>query len=497
MGFATVGAGLWKRSFKQAVEFILYIACFFASKAAGVGVVCMKVRENVFGVLFEKTPNAVSYQRVIVDEQGRPCDCEFAGVNEAFETLFHLGSAQVVGRNFSAVFEGLDRERLVQLLQETLAGGGRWQALEMACPTDAGPAWLRIMAFSLDAEHLAMLYADVTKEIAHDKEVDECRQVMAALQQANNELRMLASTDDLTGLCNRCHFEQRLLAEMERADRYGDPLSMIIFDLDYFKRINDTWGHPVGDAVLKQAAASAQKVIRTADVLGRWGGEEFAVLMPETAYAGALAAAEKLRATLAQCQHPQAGAITASFGVAERLPGESLNHWYQRCDMALYRAKNSGRNCVVGCEGGEGAALPIASVRLAWRKEWECGHRVIDMQHQELIALANNLLNIAYAGAQKTQVVAQLEGLLNHIGWHFEAEEEVLAALNYPERHEHAAKHRQLLAKALRMKTLFQQHQLQMSAFFSFVVDDIVIGHMLQDDSRFFAHTRTAAQQHS
>jgi diguanylate cyclase (GGDEF) domain len=160
-------------------------------------------------------------------------------------------------------------------------------------------------------------------------------------------LKNIAITDQLTGLNNRNYFEEKVLEETARSDRYNRPLSMIIFDLDDFKRINDTWGHPIGDEVLKQTAEITSSLIRKTDMIFRVGGEEFIILLPETTISGAQELAEKLRDTLDSNIHPIVGKFTASFGVGERLRDDSFKSWYKNVDRALYYAKNKGRNRVV------------------------------------------------------------------------------------------------------------------------------------------------------
>ena len=157
-------------------------------------------------------------------------------------------------------------------------------------------------------------------------------------------LHEVAITDQLTGLNNRHYFDEKVIEEMERADRYNRYLTMIIFDLDHFKVVNDTFGHPIGDEVLKQTSQIAGGIIRNTDMLFRFGGEEFIILMPETDAAGAEVVAEKIRIALENNAHPVAGTVTASFGAAQRLKNESLSNWYKKADKALYCAKNQGRN---------------------------------------------------------------------------------------------------------------------------------------------------------
>lgn len=177
------------------------------------------------------------------------------------------------------------------------------------------------------------------------------------VKEHEQSLMSMAITDRLTGIFNRYHLERIVAEEVSRSERYGGPLSLVIFDLDHFKNVNDTLGHHVGDDVLVATARQAQMGIRQNDILARWGGEEFAILLPGAILSGAEAVAEHVRKILECYEHPQAGKVTASFGVAERLPGESYESWFKRADEALFEAKNSGRNRVsVNTQGQPGCS---------------------------------------------------------------------------------------------------------------------------------------------
>ncbi len=160
-----------------------------------------------------------------------------------------------------------------------------------------------------------------------------------------------ATHDHLTSLYNRGQFERLLDYELERAERYGRPVSLVLFDIDHFKRVNDGHGHghghAAGDAVLRELAGRLPAYLRGSDVLSRWGGEEFAVLVPETNAEGARLLAEKLRETIAHKPFPYGVELTISLGVAELVPGTSGQGLTRAADNALYQAKRAGRNCVV------------------------------------------------------------------------------------------------------------------------------------------------------
>ncbi|WP_194165263.1 GGDEF domain-containing protein [Deinococcus terrestris] len=160
-------------------------------------------------------------------------------------------------------------------------------------------------------------------------------------------LEALANTDALTGLPNR----RALYAAVERLlEAPGQPACLILLDLDHFKGINDRHGHNVGDAVLAQAAARLRGALRGTDTVGRWGGEEFLIVLPGADAPGASQVAERLRREIGASPFAEAGPVTASLGVAEARPGDDLDRWVARADVALYRAKAAGRDRV--CVGG-------------------------------------------------------------------------------------------------------------------------------------------------
>ena len=164
------------------------------------------------------------------------------------------------------------------------------------------------------------------------------------------ELHALATTDMLTGLPNRRQLMSQMETEVRRAARSGRPLSLALLDVDRFKAINDAHGHPAGDFVLQTIAAELRRVTRGGDVLGRFGGEEFAVLMPETSLAKARQAGERLRAAIARraidLPDGTKERVTISVGVALLAGGEGCDHLVSRADCALYEAKADGRNLV-------------------------------------------------------------------------------------------------------------------------------------------------------
>jgi len=161
------------------------------------------------------------------------------------------------------------------------------------------------------------------------------------------ELEKLATTDHLTGLLNRFKFEEMFTNEMFRSRRYNSPLSLIMFDIDHFKKINDTFGHDVGDSVLKEISELVSSNIRESDILARWGGEEFMLLTPQVDLDSAYELAEKLRNSVSELEFYKVGEVKCSLGVVQLNEGEDLVSLCKRVDMAMYKAKESGRNKTV------------------------------------------------------------------------------------------------------------------------------------------------------
>ncbi|WP_310438911.1 ABC transporter substrate-binding protein [Sulfuricurvum sp.] len=162
----------------------------------------------------------------------------------------------------------------------------------------------------------------------------------------HKRLLRMATTDPLTGLCNRIRLDEKLLECHEYYKRTHRTFSVMIMDLDHFKRINDTYGHLIGDKTLVNLSQLVQENIRNIDIAGRWGGEEFMIICPETNLDGAKQLAEKIKSIIEECDFPHIHTLTCSFGVSEGREGDRIESIVGRADKALYRAKEEGRNRV-------------------------------------------------------------------------------------------------------------------------------------------------------
>ena len=174
---------------------------------------------------------------------------------------------------------------------------------------------------------------------------------LAELQEANGRIAEMARTDSLTGLPNRRAFDERLVLEVARAHRSHTPLVLALADVDHFKRVNDDFGHPVGDAVLVAVGSALGSALRSYDQAARYGGEELVLLLPHTSLEQGAEVAERVRAAVASLVVPGcARPVTVSVGVAELLPSEEPASLLRRVDTALYRAKQGGRDRVARAE---------------------------------------------------------------------------------------------------------------------------------------------------
>ncbi len=221
---------------------------------------------------------------------------------------------------------------------------------------EAAPAARSEAAFPLIAENrlIGVLDIESPKIDAFPPEAREALRAFASVAalaifraQREEELHHLALTDDLTGLKNHRGLGEALEQEAARAGRFGQPLSAVLIEIDKFKRINDRYGHMRGDTVLRAAAGAMKKSCRTMDLAGRFGGDEFVLLLPETSKGAAAGVAERLRRQLEELSLPEGIRVTASFGVAS-LPQDATttDGLLEAADRAMYQAKHTGGNRV-------------------------------------------------------------------------------------------------------------------------------------------------------
>ena len=212
-----------------------------------------------------------------------------------------------------------------------------------------GRRWLiQHMHLSQEQTNLSVGEAYPLKELANKNQLLEqmVRERTQELTEALQKIEIIAVTDNLTGIYNRRKFDSVLACEIQRAKRFNKPLAIILGDIDRFKKINDKYGHLVGDEVLKIISRLFTNNLRQLDILARWGGEEFIVLLPETPGIEGIKVAEKLRKLVKKSRNIYNVSFSMSFGVAEFITDDDVDSLLKKADLALYRAKGKGRNRV-------------------------------------------------------------------------------------------------------------------------------------------------------
>ena len=259
-------------------------------------------------------------------------------VNPAFTALTGYDADEVIGRSTRLLHGPKTDPQTVAAVRAAMEAQRPTRVEQLNYRQDGEEYWIDTNIVPLrDARGRVTHFATIGRDLS-------------ATKQLQQELRLMASTDPLTGLLNRRRFLEQAETEFLRSQRYRHELAAVMLDIDHFKSINDSHGHFVGDQVLIAMARATENLLRGTDIMSRWGGEEFVILMPETPLAGAAILAERLREELARLAVvTPAGALrfTVSAGVAARgEPDAGITDIMQRADTALYTAKHHGRNRV-------------------------------------------------------------------------------------------------------------------------------------------------------
>jgi len=317
-------------------------------------------------------------------------------------------------------------------------------------------------------------------------------------KQVEEELLKISREDSLTGIANRRYFFEHATREMIRGKRFHESQTLVMLDVDYFKNINDTYGHETGDIVLKTMVRECKKILREIDIFGRIGGEEFGILFLNTDKKTAQILAERLRSHIEKIEViTSAGKInfTVSIGmVSFRGGNKSIDERLSIADQALYQAKESGRNCFKiiseDLSKPEETLEPIHSqlVRLMWKDEYASGNLLIDSQHRHLFTCANELLNAIIIGQTDKNVLVLAKNLLNQTSQHFFDEEKLLHESKFPEFISHCQIHRELEKKMSQTIANFKNDKVHVGELFSFLVTDIILEHMVVEDQKFFSY---------
>ncbi len=394
--------------------------------------------------------------------------------------LSQNGEIRLLNRSFTDTFDSASlKAQAVRNILNDPNDHGRTPVL-LEWHGSASPVFVR----SMKVGDNTMLVFEKSAEIAYSAELAEMHNRIV-------ELEKLSSTDRLTGAWNRGHFDKTLAIELSRSVRYHQPVVLVLLDIDYFKDVNDKYGHAVGDEVLREIVKVVRTNIRTSDMLFRWGGEEFAILVPSTAYRSGATLAETLRTKIEQHEMATAGRVTISLGVAEHVSGESESSWFGRADEALLAAKKAGRNRFVVDQHGSSdlwAADQSAMIlRMSWHESYDCGDPTIDQEHRKLFELSNALIDATFRRATNpAEFDRALEKLLAHVVRHFADEEAILAQHHYAALDEHAQAHQRLVERALQLRDAAATGGVTIGELVDFLADEVVARHMLKTDRLFY-----------
>ncbi len=364
---------------------------------------------------------------------------------------------------------------------------------------DGSLLWTEVCAIPLSLAETRCLL--IVAEIAEPKHSEDLiNNLIRRLEEEKVQAQEHALTDGLTGIPNRRHFDAMLQGEMDRLQRSKSPLSLIMLDIDFFKKFNDKHGHVAGDHCLKCVASVVKECVgRTSDFVARYGGEEFAVVMPGTKTRGAQIVAERIRQAVAKLSIVLDGAgtcdqVTVSLGVVTIYPGrtEIDEKIVDLADMALYRAKSNGRNryeVAVHDTGSDSPAeAPGGFIELSWHEGFNSGNAVIDNQHKHLFKSSSQLLSAVSSGSPQVECHALIDSLLQKTARHFQEEEKLLRLHRYPFADQHHQIHVELLAKAAGLSAKFKKGEMTIGELFNFLANDMIWQHMHVEDRKFFSY---------
>lgn len=309
------------------------LAALLALLAGGIIIVCYRRASTMSSLsrLFRQTIDALPYPFHIIDVANYQIEVANAQASQ--------GKKEVAGMACYALSHGTaspcgsdDHPCPIQAVVST---GTSAVVEHRHCSQEGDERVVEVHAYPIVDEK-----GQITRCIEYLIDITERREI-------EQRLRQLATTDSLTGVLNRRSFYEALATEISRAERYQHELSVLMLDVDHFKEINDNKGHDVGDWVLTELVACLAQNVRTSDLVGRSGGDEFLILAPETQLADAIALAEKLLAAISQATYNAVvEKVTISIGTASLMAGDTADELIKRADQALYRAKHAGRNRV-------------------------------------------------------------------------------------------------------------------------------------------------------
>ncbi len=275
-------------------------------------------------------------------------DGKITYVSKAFCDVSGYKEDELLGQTHKIFKDNDTPDDIYKDLWITISSGHTWRGEFKNIKKDGTPYWVKaVISPIIDKKNNIVAYEAIRQDITLKKVLEEFnKKLEAEVKERTTQLEKLAITDKLTGIYNRLRLDEELSYNYENYLRYKTIYSIILIDIDFFKNINDTFGHSIGDNVLQEISSIMKCGIRSTDILGRWGGEEFMIISPNTNIDGAYKLAEHIRLNIEKTTFKDANKITISTGVAEINSDVDEKTVITKADEALYRAKNRGRNRV-------------------------------------------------------------------------------------------------------------------------------------------------------
>lgn len=300
------------------------------------------------------------------------------------------------------------------------------------------------------------------------------------IKKKNKEVIAKSAIDSFTGIYNRGYFDITVLKEMDKSDKLNTFLSIIYFDLDNFKSINDDYGHVKGDIILLETTKRVSKRIRKSDTFFRWGGDEFVVLLPKTDSDIAIKMAREIKTVINSIEIEKGLNLSASIGVTQRVNNEFFESWFKRTDRALYSAKRNGRNRIKFLAADENVRIKII-----WNNKWTSGKKWIDDDHIKLVNMSNKLIKSSFNTHNYNATIRIADNLIKEVENHFNKEIVFLEYINYPSINYHKIEHEKITEEFKILYKKIIMEEIFVDELIFFLEEKFIKGHLVNTDSNY------------
>lgn len=419
-------------------------------------------------------------------------------INKKWEEITGLEANKSLGKNDLELFPEDIAKEFLKVDSEVINKGKIIEKEEILENIQGKKYFISIKFPTRDSNNNITGICGISTDITERKNTEEqINELVAQLQIERNYAQATSITDALTGIYNRRYFDDTLRKEFFHLKRAGTPLSIIMFDIDFFKKFNDTYGHLEGDECLKKIALKIKEIVkRETDTFARYGGEEFVVILPNTNNNGAVKLAETIRKEVLNLKIPHNNSdindyVTISLGIATVLKNNisSPEQIISLADGALYRAKEEGRNCVkIATISLIDNHQNTSFLQLFWNKSNECGNPVIDEEHKHLMDISNKIIYAFTNNFDKDHCIKLIEELMYDISTHFHDEEIIFDKTLYPYKEHHKLLHKKLIDKAQNFLDNYKNDKSNFGDLISFIIYDVVSQHLEIEDKTYFPY---------